>query len=267
MNENELKEVKRFSIALVNYKTLDITEVCLTLLKQHFDEGTLDPKIVDVWVVDNDSKDASTDYLNSLEWINLIQRTPVEKEEGFAAHGQGLDLVLEQIETDYLFLMHTDTFIFDPSVFNSFLTLCQQNSNVAAVGCLHQLNRGYIRTAWRTLNGFFKFHNRRIKLSLGLKAREPKPYIEPYIKSFFALWNVKLMKQLGLTFFMENRIPGYALQDIVKQRGFEIKKIPPMKLFKYLEHVEAGTVGLVTGYTEQNRRFKRKKKLLKQLES
>jgi len=39
-----------------------------------------------------------------------------------------------------------------------------------------------------------------------------------------------------------------------------------MKLFKFLDHVEAGTVGIVTGYTEQNRRVKRKNKLLKRLE-
>lgn len=76
----------------------------------------------------------------------------------------------------------------------------------------------------------------------------------------------KAYETIGFKFFMENRIPGYALQDIFKQRGFKIKKISPMKLFKFLEHVEAGTVGIVTGYTEQNRRVKRKKKLLKRLE-
>ena len=266
MIRGEVKECPSFSIALVNYKTFDLTKVCLTLLKKHIDTKSINSEKVDVWVVDNDSKDESADYLRSLDWINLIERKPVGKEVGFAAHGKGLDLILEQVETDYLFLMHTDTFIHDPNVFKSFLAYCQQDPTIAAVGCVHQLNRGYIRSAWRTLNGFFKYYNRRIKLSLGLKAREPKPYVEPYIKSFFALWNIKLMKQSGLTFLMENRIPGYAIQDIFKKRGFKIKKISPKKLFKYLEHVEAGTVGIVTGYNDQNRRVKRKKKLLKQLE-
>lgn len=266
MSSSEIKECPNFSIALVNYKTFDLTKICLTLLKKHIDVWNLELGKVDVWVVDNDSKDESTDYLRSLDWIKLIERKSVGKEVGFVAHGNGLDLILEQVKTDFLFVMHTDTFIHDPSVFKYFLSYCQQDPTIAAVGCVHQLNRGYIRTAWRTLNGFFKYYNRRIKLAIGLQAREPKPFIEPYVKSFFALWNIKLMKQSGLTFLMENRIPGYALQDTFKQRGFKIKKVSPMKLFKYLDHVEAGTVGIVTGYSEQNRRVKRKKKLLKQLE-
>lgn len=261
-----MENLPKFNIALVNYKTFDLTKVCLSLLKSHFDEGKLDLEKVDVWVVDNDSNDTSTEYLRSLDWIKLIERKSQDKEEGFAAHGKGLDLILQQVEADYLFLMHTDTFVYDPSVFKYFLSFCQEDAKVAAVGCVHQLNRGYIRTAWRTVNGFFEYYNRRIKLALGLKSREPKPYIEPYIKSFFALWNVKLMKQTGFTFLMENRIPGYALQDIFKGRGLKIKKVSPVKLFKYLDHVEAGTVGLVTGYNAQNRRLKRKHKMLKQLE-
>ncbi|HEY0562763.1 MAG TPA: glycosyltransferase, partial [Methylophilus sp.] len=247
-----------FSIALVNYKTLDLTQNCLNFLQQHIAQGAFGAAKVDVWVVDNDSQDESTAYLRSLDWIHLIERKVTEKEEGFAAHGKGLDLIFAQINTDYLFLMHTDTFIYDAEVFARCLAVMLDDPKVAAVGCRHQLNRGYVRTAWRTVNGFFKYYSRQIKLALGLKAREPKPYIEPYIKSFFALWNVKLMKQLGLSFFMANRIPGYEIQDIFLKQGYHIHMVSPMKLFQYLDHVEAGTVGLVTGYSDTNRRAKRK---------
>lgn len=255
-----------FSIGLVNYKTLDLTRNSLTLLKKHLDDGLLDAKQVKVYVVDNDSQDESSTYLRSLDWITLIERPVTEPEKGYVAHGKGLDLILAKVDTDYLFLMHTDTFIYDAEVFAKVLSMMQADANIAAVGCLHQLNRGYLRTAWRTINGFFKYHTRRLKLALGLPAREPKPYIEPYIKSFFALWDVKLMKQLGLTFLMEDRIPGYALQDKLEALGYVIKRVSPMWLFSYLDHVEAGTVGLVAGYDEANRRAKRKKSLLKKLE-
>jgi len=46
-----------------------------------------------------------------------LSRVPEGEEEGFAAHGNGLDLIFKAINTDYLFLMHTDTFIYDPTVF------------------------------------------------------------------------------------------------------------------------------------------------------
>lgn len=261
------RTVPKFSIALVNYKTLDLTRVCLELLKKHFDSGALDEHSVDVWVVDNDSQDESTEYLRSLDWIHLIERTPEGHEEGFAAHGMGLDLILKSIKTDYVFLLHTDTFIHDPAVFDWMLKYMLADNKIAAVGCLEQLNRGYIRTGWRIISRFCKHYWRRLKLAVGLSSKIPKPYLEQYLKSFCTLWNVRLMKQLGHTFFMANRIPGYELQDRMRANGYILRTVSPMRLFRYLDHVEAGTVGLKVGYDETNRRVKRKKIILNKIGS
>jgi GT2 family glycosyltransferase len=254
-----------FSIGLVNYKTPALTKVCLKLLKQHFDNGLLDPNRVQVWVVDNNSQDESTDYLRGLNWIHLIERIPEGKEEGFAAHGKALNLILDQIEDDYLFLMHTDTFVYEPQIFDDFLRECSQK--IMAVGCLEQVNRGVIRTIWRLSSRLFKHYFRRAKRLIGIEGREPKPWREQYIKSFFALWNVKWMKLQGYTFFMDSRIPTYELQDLLRSQDKDqhIQLISPRKLFKFLDHVEAGTVGLVAGYSDKNRRVKRKKVILEKL--
>jgi hypothetical protein len=250
-----------FSIAIVNYKTPDLTKICLDLLKKHIDAGLN----AQVWVVDNNSQDESTTYLRSLDWIHLIVRDADYAEKGFVAHGQGLDSILEKIETDYVFLMHTDTFVYDASIFNQTIQLLHQHQHIAALGCLEQLDRGLVRTVWRVVSRFFKRHSRRFKLWLGLNAKPPKSYLEAHIKSFFACWNVKIMRKHDYTFLMGNRNPGYELQDLLKAKGYTIGLISPRKLFKYLDHVEAGTVGLNAGYTEQNRRFKRKKSLLEKL--
>lgn len=252
-----------FSIALVNYKTPELTKVTLALLKQHLDSGMLDANRVQVWVVDNNSQDESTEYLRSLDWIHLIERIPEGKEEGFAAHGKALDMILKEVQDDYLFLMHTDTFVYEPEIFNQFLQKC--SGKTVAVGCLEQLNRGSFRTSWRLFSRFLKHYIRRVKRLLGLDAREPKPWREQYIKSFFALWDVKWMKQHGYTFFMQNRIPTYELQDLLETRDEHIHTVSPMWLFKFLDHVEAGTVGLVAGYDDMNRRVKRKMAILKKL--
>jgi GT2 family glycosyltransferase len=255
-----------FSIAMVNYKTLELTKIALELLKKHFDSGALDKNRVEVWVVDNNSQDASAEYLRSLDWINLIERAPNENEAGFVAHGKGLDLIFNAVKTDYLFLLHTDTFIYNPDVFDWMFGFLQRDDQVAAVGCLEQLNRGYLRTVWRITSRFVKHYSRRFRLFLGFNARPPKPYLEEYIKSFCALWNIGLMKKRGYSFLMANRIPGYELQDQLKKSGYQIKTVSPMRLFKFLDHVEAGTVGLRDGYTDLNRRVKRKKSILKKLE-
>jgi Glycosyl transferase family 2 len=251
-----------FSIAMVNYKTLALTKISLSLLKQHIDAGAI-PKNTEIWVVDNDSQDDSTEYLRSLDWIHLIERKVLAKEQGFAAHGHALDLILDKINCQYLFLMHTDTFIYRPDVFAMLLTQMKTDAKNVVVGCLEQINRGYLRSSWRLVSRFCKYQYRTKMLQLGLTAREPKPYKEQYVKSFFALWDVQWMKQNKLTFMMQDRIPGYALQDKVIETAHNIKLISPMKLFNYLDHAEAGTVGLVAGYDDMNRRVKRKLELLK----
>ena len=251
-----------FAIVMVNYKTLELTKISLSLLKQHIDAGLI-PTETPVWVVDNDSQDGSTDYLRSLDWIHLIERKSSGKEQGFAAHGHALDLVLQKINCPYLFLMHTDTFIYQPKVFDLLLASLKHSSNAVAIGCLEQINRGYLRSYWRLISRFFKHYSRRAVRFMGINGREPKPYKEQYIKSFFALWDVKWMKEQRLSFYMQDRIPGYALQDIALESGRSISKISAMQLFKYLDHVEAGTVGLVAGYDDMNRRVKRKLALLK----
>ena len=255
----------RFSIAIVNYKTPDLTKHCLSLLKKHFDSGALDINKVSVWVVDNDSQDESAAFLRAQNWIHLIERKPVQGEQGFAAHGAALDLILEKIDTDYIFLMHTDTLVYEPEVFVWMFKQCLSNEKIVTVGCLDQLNRGYIRTAWRIFSRFIKHYARRVKLRLGLNSKEPKPYLEKYIKSFFALWDVKQMRNHGLKFYMNERIPGYELQDVFLSKGYKVKTISPMRLFKFLDHVEAGTVSIVSGYSDANRRSKRKKSILNQL--
>lgn len=251
-----------FAIVLVNYKTLELTKISLSLLKQHLDAALI-PKSTPIWVVDNDSQDESTDYLRGLDWIHLIERQSVGKEQGFAAHGHALDLVLSKIDCRYLFLMHTDTFIYQPEVFQKLLADLMKQPNAVAIGCLEQLNRGYLRSYWRLVSRFGKHYSRRTVRFFGINGREPKPYKEQYIKSFFALWDVRWMKENKLTFFMQNRIPGYALQDIALQTGRKILHVSAMQLFNYLDHVEAGTVGLVSGYDAMNRRVKRKLALLK----
>lgn len=239
------------SIVLVNYKTLEITKICLDLLRRGLTGAD-----ISVWVVDNYSADASTEYLRSLDWINLIERTHSEPEQGQQAHGRALDMVLDRIDSDYLFLMHTDTFIYDASVFSMMLDKCINNERLVAVGCVEQMNRGALRSAWRFSSRFFKYHFRRLKLFLGLKSRAPKPYREVHLKSFCTLWNAKLIKKYGLHFSMGDGVPGYELQDQMTALGYAVECLAPRKLFSYLEHIQAGTVAAAGGYHANHRRVK-----------
>lgn len=240
-----------YSIVLVNYKSLELTKACLDLLH----EG-LQGSGVPVLVVDNYSNDASTEYLRSLSWITLIERNNTAPEAGSVAHGRALDLALDQVDTEYVFLLHTDTFVYDLNVFSMMIDQCMGPREVAAVGCVEQLNRGTARSLWRLASRFTKHYARRSIRALGLDAKEPKPFREKHLKSFCALWNVRLIKQHGLHFLMDNRNPGYELQDKMVALGYKIEFISPRKIFRYLDHIQSGTVSAMGGYADSHRRVK-----------
>ena len=78
------------TICIVNYKTLDLTRLCLRSIRKFTNYPCK------VMVVDNNSHDESLEYLKSLNWIHLIERKPKIGEPGGGyAHGSGLDLGLE----------------------------------------------------------------------------------------------------------------------------------------------------------------------------
>lgn len=92
------------TICLVNYRTLDLTRLCLRSIRKYTDPS------VSVLVVDNNSQDESLDYLRSLSWIRLIERKPEKPDpDGSFAHGAGLDLGLQHCDTDIFVSLHSDT--------------------------------------------------------------------------------------------------------------------------------------------------------------
>lgn len=246
-----------FSIALVNYKTHEVTSLCLDLLKK-----ALGDNAVPVWVVDNNSADESTEYLKSLDWINLIERKAEAPEKGFMAHGRALDLILERVQTPYLLLMHTDTLIYDVDILRQMLAHMRTGDRVAAVGCLEQVRRTRLETAWRIFIRATKYYYRRAKVALGLDTREPRLFYEIYLKSFCTLWNVDIIRQQALSFAMTERIPGYEMQDRLKAAGYRFVAIPPQHMFEYLDHVEAGTVSLVNGLGKDHKRVKNYQRIM-----
>ena len=64
---------KLVTILVPNYKTPEITKICMRLIRKFTDFN-----VVDVIVIDNNSNDASLDYLKTLKWITLLERKATE---------------------------------------------------------------------------------------------------------------------------------------------------------------------------------------------
>ncbi|NKB32727.1 MAG: glycosyltransferase [Pseudomonadales bacterium] len=89
------------SIVIVNWRTIKQTQLCLRSIRKF----TRYPNFECI-VIDNDSRDDSANYLQSLAWIKYIENTHSNPD-----HRNGLDLGISHSSSDLILIMHTDTFV------------------------------------------------------------------------------------------------------------------------------------------------------------
>lgn len=148
------------TIIIPNYKTPEITKLCLRLINKHTDISR-----VKVIVVDNNSNDSSTEYLRSLRWIDLIERPPEPDDTPSLSHSRALDLALELVQTPYVLSIHTDTLIHHDGWLDFLLEEIKKDDNIAGVGSWKLEVKPKYKRALKTLEAYwesiwFKFKGR-----------------------------------------------------------------------------------------------------------
>ena len=240
-------------VGLVNYKTKQLTKICL----EHLEKNVV-PYVDNIWIVDNNSNDESLELLKKNKFINLLERKDKDF-SGNVAHGKALDLIKSKSNADYLLIIHTDTFIFDGALIDQLLTEFKKNNKLFVVGCLHQINRGFLRFKYRFLSRFIKFLFRSIVFKFNKKTRRPASFNERWIKTFCACYDLNILKKYKLDFYSKNKVPSNLLQKKLLNLGYKRKIWTASKIFKYLDHVEEGThaeLGMNKNRIKRYSRFK-----------
>ena len=119
------------SIILPNYKTPELTRLCLRSLRKFTPHDAI--RII---AVDNASGDDSLDYLRSIPWIRLIERTPADI-AGMAPalmHTTAMDLALREVDTPFVLSFHTDTIVYRPDWLDFLLGRINKSEKIAGVG-------------------------------------------------------------------------------------------------------------------------------------
>lgn len=57
-------------------------------------------------------------------------------------------------------------------------------------------------------------------------------------------------------FFMNERTPGYEMQDQLTKMGYEFEAISQKEMFQYLDHIKAGSVSLTRNLEKNHKRVK-----------
>jgi len=228
------------TVLLPNYRTPELTRLCLRLLRKHTPPGR-----IAVIAIDNDSADESTAYLRALDWITLIERPRVPAEKPWVAHARALDLGLARATTPYVLSIHTDTLVRDPGWIDCLLRPIAADAAVAGVGSWKlEVER---RAWWRR---WLKSVERRAQLAVlpligkghGKVEGHGENYF--YLRSHCALYRTDLLRRHGLS-FTEGELPaGKAMHRRLEQLGHRLVFLESAELGRHVLHVNNATMVL-----------------------
>lgn len=224
---------KLVTILVPNYKTSDITKICLRLLRMH-----TRPDLADIVVIDNDSQDESTKYLRKLKWIELIERESIPGESGVQAHSRALDLALEQVSTPYVLSIHTDTFVKRDDWLD--ILLAEFDANTAGVGSWKLESKNIVRRAGIRFEQSWKFLLHKL---FGYKRYNPNRLDNEsrYLRSHCALYKTDIIRKLNTHFSDGDDTAGKVLHYKMRDAGYEMKFLPSHFLGKYVDHLNHAT--------------------------
>lgn len=229
---------KEVTILIPNYKTPDITKICLRLIRRNTDFNR-----VEVIVIDNNSNDDSLAYLKTLPWIKLIERKTEEAEPVALSHSRALDLALAQVTTPYVLSIHTDTFIKDPNWLDVLVSPFRKNPRLAGVGSwkLESKSRiailGYhFEQMWKKLlNRYFGYQGYRAD-RLNINAR--------YLRSHCAIYRTDVIRELHTNFSDEGQTAGKVMHRKMLEAGYEMLFLKSAELGQYIDHLNHATMVL-----------------------
>jgi GT2 family glycosyltransferase len=241
------------SILIPHFRTLDLTKLCLRSLRKQ-----TDPAKIQVIVIDNGSKDASTEYLRGLSWVTLIEREPIPGESVAIAHSRALDLGLTKAVAPFVLSIHTDTIMTSPGWLEYLLSEIEQNPKIAGVGSWKLEFKPLHRRLAKKFDPIWDWLRKPFRKSRPRKTDDH--YM--YLRSHCALYRTDLLRRFNLG-FGENEVAGKVLHRKLEERGFVLKFLDIHGLAKFLRHINHATMilnpeiaGRKTGSEAERRRVR-----------
>ncbi len=226
------------TILIPNYKTLELTKLCLRLIRKH-----TDPQLAKVIVIDNDSADTSLEYLRSLQWITLIERKAIPGESPALSHSRALDQALEQVNTRFVLSIHTDTLVRNGDWLPFLLRNIKKDPNIAGVGSWKLESKPWWKNAFKSIE-------RTVQLAyytiIGKKdhAIEGVNHNHFYLRSHCALYKTDFIKKYSTGFSDGEEVAGKAMHRCLVKNGHKMLFLSSQKLLRYMDHINHATTVL-----------------------
>lgn len=236
------------SILIPNYKTPELTKLCLRLLRKY-----THPQLAKIIVIDNDSQDESLAYLKQLKWVHLIERPRIPNEAPVMSHARALDLGLTLVDTPYVLSIHTDTLVKHPHWLNFLINQIEADPSIAGVGSWKLESKPWYKR-------ILKFWERHLQK----KYRQFSGKIKPvganyhYLRSHCALYRMDYIKKHQLTFADSHEVAGKLMHKKLIAQNYKMIFLPSEILGQYLDHINHATTLLNPEFKDTIRRDRNK---------
>jgi glycosyltransferase involved in cell wall biosynthesis len=225
------------SICIPHWQVKSLASICLRSLRQCSENYN-----VELLVVDNGSKDASLDWLRSLDWIRLIER-PDESSDNWPRNVfTAWDCGLQAARGEFFITMHTDVFIKRDDWLDPFFREMNHSPRVAGVGAwkLDLENRFY---AWQK-QAIGQWQDR-LRQMFGL-GRSSTDHEGQFPRDYCAMYRRSVLLDHGMKFEPADEFGGgYAIAKQIWDHGYETRMIPVPELAELIVHVAHGTAAVV----------------------
>jgi cellulose synthase/poly-beta-1,6-N-acetylglucosamine synthase-like glycosyltransferase len=229
---------EQVTILVPNYRTPEITRICLRLLRKH-----TDPEQVKVIAIDNASGDESLEYLRSLSWIELIERPAAPADTPPLSHSRALDLALERVNTPYVLSIHTDTFVKRDDWLEILLKPFRDDPTVGGVGSWKLESKSALQLVGRRLEQFWKQGLFRLT---GRRTYNPVRF-DPtlhYLRSHCAMYRTDVIRELKTGFSDGDAVAGSVMHRKMVDARYRMVFLESEELGRYVDHLNHATMVL-----------------------
>ncbi|HLB57365.1 MAG TPA: glycosyltransferase [Gammaproteobacteria bacterium] len=229
---------EQVTILIPNYKTLELTKLCLRLIRKH-----TDLTLAKVIVIDNDSRDNSLAYLRTLRWIELIERASIPGESPGLSHSRALDLGLARVTTPYVLSIHTDTLVRNDEWLPFLLSQIANDPNTAGVGSWKLEAKPYWKKLLKSFerrgqHAFYKIIGKKNHALEGLDQNHL------YLRSHCALYRTDFITTYQTGFSDGEEVAGKMMYRKLVSHGHTMRFLPSDILLHYMDHINHATTVL-----------------------
>lgn len=227
----------RVTICIPHWQVRGLISLCLRSIRKHSKNYN-----VEVIIVDNGSKDESLDYLRSLKWIRLIERSEEGPENWPRNVFTAWDRGIREASGEYFISMHSDVFIKSDDWLDPYFERIQAGEEVAGVGAwklelenpLYTAQKLIFNNALSAIKNLFG-RNKRISWRRG-----------HYPRDYCAMYRRDIILEHELSFVPnDGRGGGYTIARRLWEAGYHTRMIPVRVLYKKMVHIAHGTAAIV----------------------